>query len=538
MQPILSAAHMAEVDRLTSEQFGIPGLLLMENAALGATLAIEQHFGPVQRRRVRVFCGKGNNGGDGAAVARQLWMRGAHVELLLFGKRETARGDARVNFDIVAQLAQASPQIRLVELQSESDFAALLNNSTSRFNLHVDALFGTGLARGLEGMFVRVVEYINSARQYIPVCALDVPSGLAADLPHPVGVHVVADLTVTFTAPKVANVLPPAGHVNGKLRVVDIGSPECLLRATPNHRAALFLITEEGVRSYLERTRRMPDAHKGNVGHVLLMAGSRGKTGAAALSGAGVLRAGAGLLTMAIPASAQSLLVSQCLPEAMTLALPDDGYGRLTEDGLRAGFAVANQHTVCAVGPGLGTDPAVRRLVQWIVQEGKSPTVLDADALNCLAPWQTGRGTPERPLILTPHPGEMARLLGVSVNDVLVDRLGAARRLATAHHLFVVLKGYYTLIATPEGDVYINPTGNAGMATGGQWRCSDRHRGRSAGADHLPLEATLAAVYLHGKAGDLANEALGERSLVASDILRFLPQAFKAQDSAGQTSAR
>jgi NAD(P)H-hydrate epimerase len=212
----------------------------------------------------------------------------------------------------------------------------------------------------------------------------------------------------------------------------------------------------------------------------------------------------------------------------MTLALPDDGHGRLTEDGLRIGFTAANQHTVCAIGPGLGTDPTVRHLVQRIVQEGKSPTVLDADALNCLAPWQAGRGTPERPLILTPHPGEMARLLGVSVNDVLVERVGAARRLATAYHLFVVLKGYYTLIATPEGDVYINPTGNAGMATGGS---GDVLTGILAGllaqTPHLPLEATLAAVYLHGKAGDLAKEALGERSLVASDILRFLPQVLK-----------
>lgn len=533
MQPILSAAHMAEVDRLTSEQFGIPSLLLMENAAIGATVAIEQHFGPIQRRRVRVFCGKGNNGGDGAAVARQLWMRGAQVEVLLFGKRETARGDARINFDIIAQLAQASPQIRLVELHSESDFAALLTNSTSRFNLHIDALFGTGLTRGLEGMFVKVVDYLNSTRAYIPVCSLDVPSGLAADLPHPVGVHVTADLTVTFTAPKIANVLPPAGHVNGKLRVVDIGSPECLVRATPQHRASLFLVTENGVRSYLEQTRRMPDAHKGHVGHVLLIAGSRGKTGAAALAGEGVLRAGAGLLTVATLSSAQTLLVSQCLPEAMTLALPDDGNGHLTDDGLRAGFAAANQHTVCAIGPGLGMEAETRRLVQWIVKDGKVPTVLDADALNCLSPWQFGRGTPERPLILTPHPGEMARLLGVSVNDVLVDRLGAARRLATAHHLFVVLKGYYTLIATPDGDVYINPTGNAGMATGGS---GDVLTGIVAGllaqTPHLPLEATLAAVYLHGKAGDLANEALGERSLVASDILRFLPQAFKTPSGA------
>ncbi|MFQ3639534.1 MAG: NAD(P)H-hydrate dehydratase [Chloracidobacterium sp.] len=528
MQPILSAAHMADVDRLTTEQFGIPGLLLMENAAVGAVLAIEQQFGPIQRRRVRIFCGKGNNGGDGAAVARQLWMRGAQVEVLLFGKRETARGDARVNFDIVAQLAEASPRIRLVEVQNEAEFKAVLEASTSRFNLYIDALFGTGLARGLEGMFVKVVEHINSTRAYIPVCALDLPSGLAADSPHPVGVHVIADLTVTFTAPKIANILPPAGHVNGKLQVVDIGSPPHLARATERHRATYYRITELGVRDYLIRTCRMPDAHKGHLGHVLLLAGSRGKTGAAALSGEAVLRAGAGLLTIAISASAQALLVSQCLPEAMTLPLPDDGQGQLTEDGLQAAFAAANQHTVCAVGPGLGTEPTTRRLVQRIVQEGQVPTVLDADALNCLSPWQSGRGTAERPIILTPHPGEMARLLGVPVNDILVDRLGAARRLATAYHLFVVLKGYYSLVATPEGDVYINPTGNAGMATGGS---GDVLTGILAGllaqTPHLPLEATLAAVYLHGHAGDLAQEALGERALVASDILRFFPQSLK-----------
>ncbi len=535
MQPILSTAHMAEVDRLTSEQYGLPGLLLMENAAVGAALAIEGHFGPVQRRRIRIFCGKGNNGGDGAAVARQLWMRGAQVEVLLFGKRETARDDARVNFDVVAQLAQASSRIRLVEAQSETEFASVIANSGSRFNLHVDALFGTGLTRGLEGMFVKVVEYLNGARQYIPVCALDLPSGLAADLPHPVGVHVTADLTVTFTAPKIANVLPPAGHLNGALRVVDIGSPRSLVQATPNHRASLFRVTSEGVGAYLERARRLPDAHKGHVGHVLLIAGSRGKTGAAALAGEGVLRAGAGLLTIACPASAQALLVSQCLPEAMTLGLPDDAQGQLAEEGLRAAFAAANQHTVCAMGPGLGTEAATRRLAQWIVKEGKAPTVLDADALNCLSPWQTGHGTPDRPLILTPHPGEMARLLGVSVNDILVDRLGAARRLATTSHLYVVLKGYYTLIATPEGDIYINPTGNAGMATGGS---GDALTGILAGllaqTPHLPLEATLAAVYLHGQAGDLANETLGERALIASDILRFLPQAFKTYAQSAQ----
>lgn len=513
---------------MTSERYGVPGLLLMENAAVGSTLAIERQFGPVRGRRVRIFCGKGNNGGDGAAVARQLWMRGAQVEVLLFGKRDTARGDARVNFDIVAQLAQASSRIRLLEVNSETEFAAVLANSTTRFNLYVDALFGTGLTRGLEGMFVRVVEHINGARQYIPVCSLDLPSGLAADLPHPVGVHVVADLTVTFTAPKIANVLPPAGHANGKLHVVNIGSPANLVRATEHHRATLYQVTADGVGDHLNRTRRLPDAHKGHVGHVLLIAGSRGKTGAAALAGEGVLRAGAGLLTIACPASAQALLVSQCLPEAMTLALPDDERGQLTEDGLRVACTAANQHTVCAVGPGLGTEAATRRLVQWIVKEGRTPTVLDADALNCLAPWQSGRGTPERPVILTPHPGEMARLLGTSVNDVLVDRIGAARRLATAHHLFVVLKGYHTLTATPEGDVYINPTGNAGMATGGS---GDALTGILAGllaqTPHLPLEATLAAVYLHGQAGDLADEALGERALVASDILRFLPQALK-----------
>ncbi len=526
MQPILSTAHMAAVDRLTSEQYGVPSLLLMENAAVGATLAIEQHFGPVRRQHVRIFCGKGNNGGDGAAVARQLWMRGAQVEVLLFGKRETARGDARVNFDIVTRLAQASSRIRLIEVQSETEFTSVIANSTSRFTLHVDALFGTGLARGLEGMFVKVVEYINSTRQYIPVCALDLPSGLAADSPHPIGTHVIADLTVSFTAPKIANILTPAKHANGKLHVVNIGSPTILIRTTEHHRATLYQVTADDVDDYLNRTRRSPDTHKGQVGHVLLIAGSRGKTGAAALAGEGVLRAGAGLLTIACPAGAQALLVSQCMPEAMTLGLPDDTQGELTEEGVRAALTAANEHTVCAIGPGLGTGAATRRLVQWIVEAGTSPTVLDADALNCLSPWQTGRGTPARPLILTPHPGEMARLMGTSVADVLADRIGAARRLATTNHLYVVLKGHNTLIATPEGDVYINPTGNAGMATGGS---GDVLTGILAGllaqTPHLPLEATLVAVYLHGQAGDLANVALGERSLVASDILRFLPQA-------------
>jgi ADP-dependent NAD(P)H-hydrate dehydratase / NAD(P)H-hydrate epimerase len=529
MLPILTAAHMSEVDRLTTERFGISGMLLMENAAVGATLAIERHFGPVAGKRFRIFCGKGNNGGDGAAVGRQLWMRGGQVEVLLFGKRETAKGDARTNFDIVNALAGQSDRIKIREILSESEFTTLTSEKLP--DLHIDALFGTGLTRGLEGIFVRVVEYLNAARwdetAPIPICSLDLPSGLAGDDGNFIGSHVAADLTVTFTAPKVANVIPPASDANGILRVIHIGSPAALVASTGTHTTQLHLVEPDDIRAFLSRTKRPVGAHKGTVGHVLLVAGSRGKTGAAALSAEAVLRSGAGLLTVATPTTSQRMLVSQCVAEAMTIGVAETPNGGYAFDAVNVLLGAAQARTVLAIGPGIGEEETTKRVVRHLTEMSTVPLVLDADALNCLSPWRELRGTAERPIIVTPHPGEMARLLDVSTKTVTADRIGQARRLAVGFGLIVVLKGQRTVVAAPDGNVYINPTGNPGMATGGSGDVlTGILSGLLAQTPQHALKATLAAVYLHGLAGDLATGDLCERAIIASDITRHLAAAF------------
>jgi NAD(P)H-hydrate epimerase len=534
MQPLLTAAHMTDVDRLTTERYGVSGLLLMENAAVGAVLAIEKYFGSVTGKRIRIFCGRGNNGGDGAAVARQLWMRGARVETLLFGARESVKGDARTNFDIIASLARDCPdRLIFAEVHSESDIPSPLQTW-----LHIDALFGTGLTRELDGLPALAVEYLNARRADAtaptPVCALDLPSGLAADDPNFIGHCVTADLTVTFTAPKFANVLPPACDANGLLHVVRIGSPGALVSATDAHAASVHLIEETDIAAMLTANRRSLGAHKGDAGHVLIAAGARGKTGAAALAAAAALRAGAGLVTVATPRSVQATLVGQCALEAMTLGVADTLDGAFAAEAAETLLAEMRTRTVLAFGPGVSAAPELRRFAYRLVSECKKPVVIDADGLNCLAPWPADlRGAPERPLILTPHPGEMARLLDTTTNDVVRHRVGCARTLATAHHLYVVLKGQRTLVAAPDGGVYVNPTGNPGMATGGS---GDVLTGTLAGllaqSPRTPLEATLQAVYVHGFAADLAVRKSDERALVASDITTHLGEAFAEVEKA------
>ncbi|HMW00272.1 MAG TPA: NAD(P)H-hydrate dehydratase [Acidobacteriota bacterium] len=534
MLHIQTAEHMTEVDRLTTETYGIKGLILMENASAGAGREIAQFFGPVDGKSIRVFCGKGNNGGDGAALARQLWMRGAKVEVLLFGKREVTRGDARVNFDIISRLAETETKlIHFKEIISETDFKNLIQQNPHVPDLHIDALFGTGLKRGLTDIYEPVIAYINECRSRkthrVPVCSLDLPSGLAADQGNPIGPVVEADLTVTFTAPKLANVLPPACDYNGELRVVAIGSPKSLTRSAGKHKSWLHFVEAHDVKRMLGVTRRRPGAHKGSVGHVLLAAGARGKTGAAALAGEAALRAGTGLVTVALPRSAQHMLVASCLPEVMTFGAAETERGIFSESAAVQVLELAAERTVLAIGPGISSEEEdVRLFVRHMVEKSQKPVVIDADGLNCLSPWPAElKGTPERPLILTPHPGEMARLTGLSTKTLIRNRHDCVRALATEHHLHVVLKGQRTLIAAPNGEVYINPTGNAGMATGGS---GDVLTGLLAGllaqSPGSPLESTLIAVYLHGLAGDKAAAKLGMRSMVASDITAALSDAF------------
>jgi len=522
---VLTAAEMRDVDRLTTERYGIPSLLLMENAAMQTLRAIERKFGAVADRRILVLCGKGNNGGDGAAFARQAWMRGARVDVLLLTHVENASGDARINFEIVRNLAAQSGALRFfegVELETWRAFREHLE----RYDILVDGLLGTGVERPAEGLYGEIIADLArfaESRRATRIVSIDLPSGMAADRAQVIGPTVRADLTVTFTAPKPALVLPPAYVYAGEVVVAPIGSPEELIRSVG---ATLNLVEASDVRRWLERTRRRPLSHKGTYGHVLLIAGSRGKPGAACLAARAALTAGAGLVTVATVPSCQSIIVAQ-VAEAMTEALEETPEGTIAEHALPRALELAAARDVLALGPGLTTEASTRRFVRELVSRARCPIIVDADGLNNLAPWPEELNGRERPVIATPHPGEMARLIERTTQYVVEHRVDVAREFATKHHVWLVLKGHRTLIATPEGQVYVNPTGNAGLATAGSGDvltgilagCLAQDRGRD------PTDAVLAAVYVHGLAGDVAARRVGARAMLASDVTAHLGEA-------------
>jgi ADP-dependent NAD(P)H-hydrate dehydratase / NAD(P)H-hydrate epimerase len=528
---IFTAEQMRELDRLTVERCGIPYATLMETAGSRVVEAIIEQYGSVEDKWCAVYCGRGNNGGDGAVIARLLWMRGAaKVRVYLFGRLAETKGEARFNFEIIRQMSAAEGQAKnddellfreIGEESDEDDYDAFA------FDLVIDALLGTGLTRPAEGLYASAIEKINDLGDWddTKVVAVDIPSGLSSDLDQPIGPHVQADLTVAFTGPKVGNVLSPACYANGKLVIATIGTPEWLFDEV---RSALQLEDAERVAYCLADSRRAPTAHKNSVGDVLLIAGSRGKTGAAALASEAVLRAGAGLVTVATPLSAQALLVSQVRPEVMTEALDETAGGAIFDAAIERALELAAKRTVLAIGPGLSSsEESTRRFVLEVVRQRPCPVIVDADGLNALAPWVGEvRGSDELPIIVTPHPGEMARLTGKSTAEVVADRVNTAREFATSHHIITVLKGSRTLVAAPDGEVYVNPTGNAGMATAGS---GDVLTGLIAGLlAQRPtdvLSAVIAGVYLHGLAGDLAASKLGLRSLIASDITNHISEA-------------
>ncbi|MGH9938550.1 MAG: NAD(P)H-hydrate dehydratase [Blastocatellia bacterium] len=536
---ILTAQQMREIDRLTVERCGIPYATLMETAGSRVVEAIIDFVGPVNGKAFNVFCGKGNNGGDGAVITRLLWMRGAKVAVYLFGKIEETKGEARANFEIIYRLAAEEERriadnkledISFTEIPSQQEAAAYDGSySYDIADCYVDALLGTGLTRPANELYESVISHINKYRsdnKWVKVISVDVPSGLSSDSGCPIGPHVRADLTVSFTAPKIGNVLAPTGEANGKLIVASIGTPNWLIEEGPGF--YLNLVEEIQIAEWLQTSRRHADAHKASVGDALLIAGSRGKTGAAALTSEAVLRAGAGLVTIATARSAQSLLVTQAQPEVMTEALDETDDGAISHAALDRALQLARKRSVIAVGPGLSSsDESARAFARGIVERRTAPMVIDADGLNALAPWREDlKGSDEAPIIVTPHPGEMARLTGKTNAEIVADRINIAREFATKHHIITVLKGSRTIIASPGGEVYVNPTGNAGMATAGS---GDVLTGLIAGLlaqrPSEPLEATIAAVYLHGLAGDLAANRLGMRSLIASDIIASLSEA-------------
>lgn len=513
---ILTSSQMNEIDRRTIES-GIPGLILMENAAARVVELLVEKFSPLEKRRITVVCGRGNNGGDGLAIARQIWSRfqPKSLHVILTAVPGDLNRDATANLKMLQ--ACGCPNIiagPLGEIPPDVRFADIV----------IDAVLGTGVNGAAQGVPLDAIRIINTQFPLAKVVAVDVPSGLPTDSGALLGEFVRADYTVTFTAYKLGQILSPACEHMGELRLGAIGTPPEMIENDPA--SQLRLITPELIGPLFAP--RQQESNKGSYGHVLVIAGSRGKSGAAAMTGLAALRAGAGLVTVASVTSAISS-ISAHAPELMTEPMPETESGGLAEHTFEIIKKLAENKNIVAVGPGLGRDPETVIMVRRLYRELEKTMVVDADALNALAgsDWR-GSGYPR---ILTPHPGEMARLTGKETEEVQADRIGTARQFASAVDVQLVLKGNRTLVAMPNGEVLVNPTGSPAMATGGT---GDILTGLVAGllaqVEDTRAAARLAVaagVYLHGLAGEIGARAVGEKPLIATDLLRCFPDAIR-----------
>jgi len=490
----------------------------MERAGSGVVDFISERFKPLKEQRICILCGRGNNGGDGFVVARLLRSQSLKPRILLFGEPTALKGDAAINYE---RLVASGPPEPVPDV-----FAwAVARKSLEDTTLFIDAILGTGLSKPVQGLLLDVVRDLNCAFPLARRVAVDLPTGLAADSGELIGECIHADASVTFTAPKHAHIFPPACDEVGEWRVIDIGTPPEALESDPD----LFLRLIQPQELIWLKTRRKIDSHKGTYGHVLVIAGSFGKTGAAAMAANSALRVGAGLVTVATPKSVLPIVAGLGV-EWMTEPLPETEAGTVSMQALASGKLeeVIQGKSVVALGPGLGNVPETAHLIRTLVNRTPVPLVLDADGLNAFAGHMDEMDARNQVRVLTPHPGEMARLCGLPTTEVQKRRIEVARTFAMRYQVHLVLKGARTLIASPDGQVAVNPTGNPGMATGGTGDCLT---GMTAGLlaqypDRPVSEVVAAAVYLHGLAGDLAARRLGEHSMLASDLASSLPEAF------------
>ncbi len=511
---LATADQMQDLDRRAIEECGIPGIVLMENAGRSAAELLVDYFPEIQDGWVAVLAGRGNNGGDGFVIARHLKNWGIRTTVYLLASLDDVHGDALTNLQIWVNMGG-----ELAEIIDKGDFAKI-KREVSGVSLIVDAILGTGLNSEVRDHLKNVISFINSLPQ--PVMAVDIPSGLDATTGRVLGDAIETDLTVAFGLAKIGQVVHPGVNYVGTLEVVDIGIPRYLIEEAD---IKTRLLDHEELDLNLLPP-RPAQTHKGDYGHLLILAGSPGKTGAAAMVSQGALRTGTGLVTVGIPASLNPILEVK-LTEAMTEPLPDATTGYLSPDSSRRIIQLLNGKTALALGPGISTQPDVQELLLGLIPMAKVPLVVDADGITALASRPEVLKACKGPVILTPHPGEMARLVGRTTQEIQTDRIGAAREFATAYNCIVVLKGNRTVIASPQGEVYINPTGNPGMASGGTGDVLTGMVGGFLAQGLPPLEAAKWGVYLHGLAGDIAAQKVGEISLIASDIIEQLPCVLK-----------
>jgi len=504
MQPVVTARQMVDLDKSCIEQMHIPGLVLMENAGLYVVRQVKKILGRVKGKYIRIYCGPGNNGGDGFVIARHLFNLKALVHVYVLASREKMSGDALTNLQILEGMG--------VPL-----FWGQLPDSERKPDLIIDAVLGTGVKGALKGIIATCVDHINSYN--CPVVAVDIPTGVNADTGEVADSAVQADVTVTMALPKTGLLFSPGREFVGKLIIADISMPVMtIIKSNPQ----VWLITRKDVRQILPI--RAADAHKNKCGTVAVVAGSTGLTGAACLTSYAVLRTGAGLCYLAVPKSLNTIIESK-LTEVISWVVEDDDKGYLCADNKGELVKNIQQQSVVVIGPGLGQQPQTGELVHALLRGLEKPCVLDADGLNLCAGqprlFREYRGD----LVITPHPGEFSRLTGLPVAEIVKNRLEIVRQYAQEWQVTIILKGGPTIIGCRDGKVYINSTGNAGMATAGS---GDVLTGMVAGllAQGVPVEkAALAGVYLHGLAGDITKKEYGEMGLVAGDIVKAIPKS-------------
>jgi len=561
MLKVLTAEQMREVDRLTTERYGIPSILLMESAAHAVARVITEKLGgSVKGKSILILCGPGNNGGDGAALARVLWQQGAEVTVCSTIKAEQAKGDAAPNFESMLKIASAkasTDQLNLLvfrKCSNSDEFDEFCETFFSERDPEfiVDALLGTGLTRPTEGVIADIARYVRSLNvEGVPqetfVLSVDVPTGTNADSGEWVGGPAIrAHGTVTFTSPKPCNVLPPANDFTGDLTIANIGSPQELIDEQPSQ---LYLADRTGAADWLKKSEFTNASYKNKRGHALIIGGSRDYSGAAVLAGNAGIRSGVGLVTVAVPEDSRDGVIGRVTPEVMVRGISQTQEGSAAEKAADeiAGF-LKNVDAV-AVGSGLSSkEDETKAFIRRVVEERQTPVVIDADGLTALSPWATNGPrsmydhidageTPafqSLPLILTPHEGEFKKLLGVEgeeAQEVLTDRVQAVRDFATRFNLILVLKGERSLIGAPDGRVVVNPTGNSGLGKAGN---GDTLLGIIAGfvaqAAQMKIdtfETVVAAVYIAGMAGDLAEKKYGKRVMTASDVRDCLADVFE-----------
>ncbi|OQY00664.1 MAG: bifunctional ADP-dependent NAD(P)H-hydrate dehydratase/NAD(P)H-hydrate epimerase [Desulfobacteraceae bacterium 4572_130] len=513
---LVTAKEMQKIDNKTIKSFGMAGEILMENAGRGAFDMLVDLFPEIALKKVCILAGRGNNGGDGFVIARYLIEKKVKTGIFILCERGKIKGDAKTNLTLLEKLCEKTKLGYIKEIPDKDTFLKY-KNKILHYNIFVDAILGTGLNSDVRGFFRDVIETCNSSSN--PIFSIDIPSGLNANTGKPLGVCIKANSTATFAFAKIGHILYPGNEFTGKLKIINIGIPGFIVKNTP---PLVHLLDKKMIK--LLFVPRNSQSHKGDFGHLFVIAGSIGKTGAAALTCNAAMACGAGLVTLGIPKSLNSTLEPQVI-ETMTLPLPEEKKGYLSDIAFNKIQKFIIKKNVLALGPGLGTEKSTKKLVQKLIENIEIPIIIDADALNLIA------GKPEilkkrkAPVILTPHPGEMARLSNKSIKQIQENRTESAREFAAKFNVIVVLKGAQTIIALPDNKIFICTWGNSGMASGGMGDVLTGIIASLIAQNFSCLNAAIAGVYIHGMCGDILAKTIGSFGFLASDMINTIPRA-------------